>query len=234
MAGAGDAIISIPVYDGVDLLDIAAPREVFFQAGTHLREPQLRVVCVAATLDPVVTRDGLRLAPDATFDDPAVGDPLLIWVPGGSPEALARILDDPHSALLDYVTDAGGRSTYVSSVCEGAVLLARTGLLDGYDATTHWAFYPCMEAFDVHMVPPSRNNAGHLVYPRFVHDGGTNRITGGGISSGLDMALYVTSILFGEEIAEKTQVVLQYFPVPPVDGAILDEPTACPIPGRST
>jgi cyclohexyl-isocyanide hydratase len=101
------------------------------------------------------------------------------------------------------------------------MLLAAAGLLDGYRATTHWEFLSCFpQHFPKVIVAP-----GH---PRFVHDG--NRLTGGGISSGLDEALKLIELLAGSELARQVQQSTQYYPDPPVSSAIPPSPAQCPIP----
>jgi transcriptional regulator GlxA family with amidase domain len=97
-------------------------------------------------------------------------------------------------------------------------LLAAAGLLDGYEATTHWAFIPCLKQF-----PKIKVVEG---YPRFVLD--RNRLTGGGISSGLDEALKLVELLAGYETAQRVQRTTQYYPAPPVASA-LTPVDACPI-----
>ncbi len=98
------------------------------------------------------------------------------------------------------------------------MLLARAGLLDGHHATTHWAFIDCLRRFPA--IAVDETNA------RFIVSG--NRLTGGGISSGLDEALKLIALLFGEAAAESVQVGTQYFPAPPVMGVIPATP-ACMI-----
>jgi len=65
-------------------------------------------------------------------------------VPGGEPNALARLMGDPKRTYLDFLIEQSAGAQFVTSVCEGALLLAAAGLLDGYEATTHWAFIPCL------------------------------------------------------------------------------------------
>jgi len=230
MQNYGSMTIGIPVYPGVDLLDIVAPREIFCWVADTLQSQgtgTLDVYYVAHTTDLLRSRDGMQFRPDKTFADPEVQELDLIWVPGGSPRVLADMLKEPDSAFCQYVAKVGGQAKYIASVCEGAILLANTGLLNGYKATTHWAFYPCMAAFpQVKLVPPSTVD-GKLHYPRFIHDG--NRVTGGGISSGLDEALWLVCLLFGQEMAKEVQITMQYFPVPPVHGE-LTQATCCPVP----
>jgi cyclohexyl-isocyanide hydratase len=99
----------------------------------------------------------------------------------------------------------------VCSVCEGALLAAAARLLDGYKATTHWAFIPYL----IQNYPKVTVADGH---PRFVVD--RNRLTGGGISSGLDEALQLIALLSGEGTAQSVQQTTQYYPDPPVSSEI--------------
>jgi len=205
--------LGIPVYDGVDLLDVAGPYEMFKWVDSS---EGLETVIVSRTGGAVTTLNGVRFEAQACF----AGTPTLdvLWVPGGAPEALSRIMSDPASPYLDYLRQVARGAKWVCSVCEGALLLARAGLLDGHEATTHWAFVHCLQSF-----PAVRVAAGH---PRFIVSG--NRLTGGGISSGLDEALKLIELLFGKKTAEDVQVTTQYFPKPPVEGAIPAAP-ACPV-----
>src|SRR5215470_13605415 len=162
--------IGILVYAGVDLLDIVAPREIFSWVADAWKSQgtgTVGVYYIAHTTDPLCSRDGLQFSPDKTFDDPDVQELDLIWVPGGSPAVFGDMFNEPDSPFFQYLSQVGGKAKYIASVCEGALLLAHTGLLNGYKATTHWAFYPCMAAFpQVKLVPPSTVD-GQLQYPRF-------------------------------------------------------------------
>lgn len=207
--------IAMPVYEGVDLMDVAAPYEIFNWMGTYWKERAVKVFLVAATADVLKTRDGMKLTPDETFDDFREQADLL-WVPGGDPDALREMMSD--SGYLNFLRGQSGRAAYVTSVCEGALLLASAGLLDGYSATTHWAFIPCLKSFRKVKVADG--------YPRYVVD--RNRVTGGGISSGLDEALELVARVSSYEIARQVQLVIQYFPRPPFGGDIPGS-DKCPI-----
>lgn len=210
--------IAIPVYEGVDLIDVAAPFEIFNWMGTYWKERAVKVKLVAKTRRSIRTRDGLKFTPDLTFDyyseHKVQAD--LLWVPGGDPQSLQQTMSD--AAYLSFLKKQSHRAAYVTSVCEGALLLASAGLLDGYRVTTHWAFVPCLKAF-----PRIKIAGGH---PRYVVD--RNRVTGGGISSGFDEALELVSLISSRKVARQVQLVTQYFPKPPVRGKI---PAAhgCPI-----
>lgn len=213
--------IMIPIYEGVDLMDVAAPWELFTWLNNFWTEKTVSVTLVAECTDPVTTRDNkLVLTPTASFDewvkDP--GQANLLWVPGGDPNALQAMMKG--GPYLDFITQQSENADWVTSVCEGAMLLAAAGLLNGYMATTHWAFIPCFQAF-----PEIKVAAGN---PRFVVD--RNRVTGGGISSGLDEALGIIQLIAGTGIAQQVQLQTQYYPAPPVCGAI-PVATTCPIPG---
>jgi cyclohexyl-isocyanide hydratase len=141
----------------------------------------------------------------------------VLWVPGGDPSALKKLMTDSKRTYLDFLCSSSCKARFVTSVCEGALLLAAAGLLDGYEATTHWSFIPCLKEF-----PKVKVVEGH---PRFVVD--RNRITGGGISSGLDEAFKLVELLSSYEVAQKVQQVTQYYPCPPV-ASTLPEAEKCP------
>jgi transcriptional regulator GlxA family with amidase domain len=201
--------LGIPIYQGVNLLDVAGPLEMFHWAA---QSNDLQPVLVSSDGGAVTSMNGVRFEPQASFAQTPALD--ILWVPGGAPGALATIMRDPNSPYLQYLRQVAASATWVCSVCEGALLLARAGLLDGHAATTHWAFVGCLQRF-----PAIKVDTTHQ---RFVVSG--NRLTGGGISSGLDEALKLISLLFGDDAAIDAQVTTQYFPVPPVMGTIPPTP----------
>lgn len=204
--------LGIPVYDGVNLLDVAGPLEMFYWAGQHRR---LDKVLVSSDGGAVTSINGVRFEAHASFAETPTLD--ILWVPGGNPTALQDIMRDPNSAYLEYLRQVAVGATWVCSVCEGAMLLARAGLLDGYMATTHWEFVKCLQRFPHIDVDTGRK--------RFLVSG--NRLTGGGISSGLDESLELVRLLFGDDIAKKVQVATEYFPRPSVMGALPSEAPQC-------
>lgn len=218
-------VIAIPIYDGVDLMDIAAPREIFSWASNEHQDLKVYYVGEADDSTPngvkqVVTRDNLRIMPDVSFLDSLVQAPDLLWVPGGSPDALQYEQVHPSDALMAYISEKGVCVPWLTSVCEGAILMAKLGFLNGYQATTHHSFYACMKAFpEVTMVPD---------FPRYVKD--RNRITGGGISAGLDMAFYIVELIQGTQTAMDAQSTMQYYPDPPIQSVIVPS-ECCPVEG---
>jgi cyclohexyl-isocyanide hydratase len=205
--------LGIPVYEGVNLLDVTGPLEMFYWAG---QDNDLQTVLVSSDGKPVTSINGVRFEAQASFAQTPALD--ILWVPGGDPDALQAIMKDPNSPYLQYLREVAANATWVCSVCEGALLLARAGLLDNHEATTHWYFVACLQRFPAITVDTT--------HQRFVVSG--NRLTGGGISAGLDEALKLISLLFGDEAAESVQVTTQYFPKPPVMGVIPKTP-ACKI-----
>ena len=228
-AMTGPFIVGIPVYQGVDLLDVAAPCEVFKWMGESWTAGRdVKVYVAAETNGVVLTRDGLQITPHRTLGQLAHVD--LLWVPGGDLPTLQQHMKDQQ--FLGELRRLSERATYVTSVCEGALLLASAGLLDGFSATTHWAFIECLRAFNgITVIGPDEG------YPRFVVDDkdgtlhGGIRVTGGGVSSGLDEALQLVKMIAGEDTAKAVQVSIQYFPAPPVMGTL---PLSSPCPLGST
>jgi transcriptional regulator GlxA family with amidase domain len=202
--------ICIPVYDGVNMLDVAGPMEMFFWA-------EIDVVLVAEKPGTLRFMSGVPFIVERGFSRPGKCDAM--WVPGGKPSSLKRLIDGRDRRYLDFLAALEPKVKITASVCEGALLLAAAALLDGYKATTHWAFEPCFAKHypKVTIVP------GH---PRYCLD--RDRLTGGGISSGLDEALKLIELLKGRKAAEEAQLTTQYFPKPPVR-AVIPRATSCPV-----
>ena len=182
--------IGMVLFDGVTQLDLTGPYEVL------ARMPNTRVSLVASSLAPVRTEWGLTITPDVSFADAPPLD--LLCVPGGW--GIDAQLDDER--LLSFLRLQGAQARYVTSVCSGALLLGAAGLLRGYRATTHWLSLDLLPFFGA--VP---------VDERVVRD--RNRITGGGVTAGIDFALVVASELFGAAVAQRIQLAIEYRPAPP-------------------
>jgi len=178
------------LFPNLTQLDLTGPHEVM------VRMPEAEVHLVAANKRPVVSERGLSIVPTATFDDAPKFD--ILCVPGG-PGVNAMMEND---ALLEFLRVKSVRARYVTSVCTGALLLGAAGLLRGYRATTHWLSLELLPLFGA--IP---------VKERVVID--RNRITGGGVTAGIDFGLVVASELFGAAVAEEIQLLLEYDPKPP-------------------
>lgn len=205
-------ILGIPVYEGVNLLDVAGPWEMFNWVDPSLG---LKTLIVSEQGCPVTTMNGIHFNADTSFAKAPALD--VLWVPGGAPDALSRIMKDPNCPYIVYLRQVAATAKWVCSVCEGALLLARAGLLDGHKATTHWAFLKCLQSFPKIDVV--------LTHPRWVVSG--DRLTGGGISSGLDEALQLITLLFNADAAADVQLTTEYFPDPPK--GVIPDPEDCPV-----
>ncbi|HEV2802892.1 MAG TPA: DJ-1/PfpI family protein [Pyrinomonadaceae bacterium] len=200
--------IGIPLYPGFDPLDVIGPFEVFTWMSYIWQKRKVQVLLVgAADADtekpaPSTSFSGMTILPQHTFDDCPPLD--VIFVPGGDAGGVKTTMTD--EAYQAFLKRQGKKAGYVSSVCTGALIVASSGLLDGYQATTHWSLVPCLNLF-----PKVKVVNG---YPRYVVD--RNRVTGGGISSGLDEALHMTALITGDtHIAKRVQLSIQYNPHPP-------------------
>ena len=177
--------IGMLLFPNVTQLDLTGPHEVL------ARMPDARVTVVAKTLDPIRSESGLVMIANATFADAPAFD--LVFVPGGSGQIAAT--DDAET--LAYLRACATRAKWMTSACTGALLLGAAGLLDGYRAATHWAF---MDLLPLVGATP--------VNERVVVD--RDRITGGGVTAGIDIALAIVSVLAGSHAAERIQLQLEY------------------------
>jgi cyclohexyl-isocyanide hydratase len=208
----GSLKVGIPLYPGFDSLDVLGPFQTFTFAGMDR-------YLVAADQNPVTSFEEVSIQPRTTFDDCPQLD--VLFVPGGSDPVEVLLQGRPgNNPLLDFLINQAQGAKLVCSVCTGALLLAGAGLLDHrHTATTHWAYKDVLRLFGCHVVDD---------YRRYVQS--DNRITGGGISSGLDQALYIVSLLYGVGVARQGQLAMQYHPQPafhcgdPADLDVQDDP----------
>jgi cyclohexyl-isocyanide hydratase len=184
--------VGMLLFDGVTQLDLTGPYEVL------ARMPQTRVSLVASTREPVRTEWGLTITPDLEISEAPQFD--VICVPGGW--GVNALLTD--QTVLDFLRAQGAHARYVTSVCSGALLLAAAGLLRGHRATTHWMSLELLQLFGA--TPVSE---------RVVRDG--NRITGAGVTAGIDAAFVIAAELFGDAVAQSIQLAIEYDPDPPFD-----------------
>ena len=188
--------IGIVVYPEMEELDFVGPLEVF---GAMARlDSEWQVATIAESRGSVKAFYGLKVSADHSFEDAPPLD--VVLVPGGL--GSRREVDNPR--MIQYVQKAGRQASYVTSVCTGAFILHAAGFISGKRATTHWGSIGRLEALgDV-----------EVVKERYVHDG--NVITSAGVSAGIDMALYLVSLLTDANTATNVQRMMEYFPEPPV------------------
>jgi cyclohexyl-isocyanide hydratase len=180
--------IGFVIFPKLTQLDLTGPFEVF----GRLSDAQVMLVGSSEARSDT----GLTLRPDVGFADAPQLD--VVCVPGG-PGVNGAMEDE---ATLSFLRNQAARAAYVTSVCTGALVLGAAGLLRGYRATTHWLSLDLLAPFGA---TPVRE--------RVVID--RNRITGGGVTAGIDFGLRVAAELRGEKAAKEIQLLMEYDPAPP-------------------
>ena len=197
--------VGILVFDDAEVLDVCGPYEVFSVTGRRHEVEPFDVFLVAERTAPVVLRNGFSVNPRYTLAESPPID--LLVVPGGF--GTRREINNP--ALLDWIRARAAQSELVLSVCTGALLLGKAGLLDGLAATTHYG------AIDLLRQVAPRATVVEGV--RFIDNGKV--ILSEGVSAGIDMSLHVVDRLLGTEFAEEAAHYMQYHW--DRDAGILDE-----------
>lgn len=183
--------IGMLVYPGLTLMDMLGPQTVLSTScNVHL---------VWKNSDLIESDTGVVLKPTGAFADcPKDLDAIF----GGGGPGQIEVMRDPEA--LKFLADRGARAKYVTSVCSGSLILGAAGLLQGYKASCHWALHPAITHFG------ATPEQGRVVTDR-------NRVTGGGVTAGIDFALVLLAKLLGEDLARMTQLALEYDPAPPFD-----------------
>ena len=189
--------IGLLVFPRVTQLDFTGPLQVFSSF------PGATVHLIWKTLDPVPSNSVLMLTPTVTFADCPQLD--VICVPGGF--GTDALLNDEET--LDFVRKQASGAKFVTSVCTGSLVLGAAGLLKGYNAATHWS---AMELLALFGATPTKT--------RVCID--RNRVTGGGVTAGIDFALKLVSLLVDRTTAEAIQLRLEYNPAPPFNAGSPD------------
>lgn len=182
--------IGFPLFPNFQQLDLTGPHDVLAAL------PDTEVFLISKDLQPVQSSNGLAIMPNMSLADCPNLD--VICVPGGS--GIMNAIEDKE--LLDFIRQQGHQAKYVTAVCTGSLVLAAAGLLKGYKATTHWLSLHLLEIFGV-----------DVVRERVVRD--RNRITGGGVTAGIDFGLSMAAELTNEEAAKRVQLMIEYNPAPP-------------------
>lgn len=187
-----EGTLAILLYPGFTALDAFGPYHLF----VNLNGEQTRFV--AKTKDPVPADTGVRVLPDLTFAE-CPEALLVLCVPGGTTGTLNAMED---AETLNFVRSRGAKAKWVASVCTGSLVLGAAGLLDGYQATGHFLVREELSRFGARPVDQ-----------RVVID--RNRITGAGVTAGIDLGLTLLSRMRGEEYAKLVQLFSEYDPQPP-------------------
>ncbi len=189
--------IGLVIFPKVTQLDLTGPVQVF--SGV----PGAKLHLIWKRIEPVESDSVLTLTPTTTFADCPQLD--VICVPGGG--GTDDMVND--ADMLDFLRRQAAGARYITSVCTGSLVLGAAGLLRGYRAATHWTAMDFLEAFGA---IPTRT--------RVCID--RNRVTGGGVTAGIDFALTLVSILLDRKTAEAIQLGLEYNPAPPFNSGSPD------------
>jgi cyclohexyl-isocyanide hydratase len=182
--------VGLLLYPNLTQLDLTGPAQVLSRA------PGVKMHYLWKTIEPVPSDAGIALMPTTTFKDCPQLD--LICVPGGAGQT--AIMSDEET--LGFLRNQAERAKYVTSVCTGSLILGAAGLITGYKSACHWMYRDFLPAFGA--IP---------VNARVVKD--RNRISGGGVTAGIDFALTVVAEIWGADTAKEIQLFLEYNPQPP-------------------
>jgi putative intracellular protease/amidase len=188
--------VAIVLYEGVEILDFAGPAEVFHAAGRFGRagtERAFRVYTVAASREPITSQGFVRIVPEFTFEDAPAPD--LVVFPGGGSD---RLTEDPKA--MAWASRTMGAAEVTLTVCTGAFVPAKAGLLDGLTVTTYYGAIDGLRQ----AAPKANVQEGR----RFVDNG--RIVTTAGVSAGIDGALHVVARLLGRAVADRTARYMEY------------------------
>lgn len=187
------------LYDRFTALDIVGPFEVLNSV------PGTEPVFVGERKGPIPNESHtMSIVADRTLDE--VTSPDVVIVPGGF--GTRALLD--HEPLLDWLRAVHENTRWTTSVCTGALLLAAAGLLDGVPATTHWLARDLLAELGAKPVSQRVVRQGKIV-------------TAAGVSSGIDMALELVQLIYGDDVAKAVQLGIEYDPMPPLDAGSPDK-----------
>ena len=191
--------IGIVLFPDFEDLDAIGPKEALTMMA-KASGGEWKVVLISEDGEPVKSFLDTRYIVDHSYESSPDLD--VILVPGG----MGTRVEMNNTKHIEFVQKQGSRATWVTSVCTGALVLHKAGFLDGKRATTHWG-----------SIAELQNLGGTTTVvndERWVHDG--NVITAAGVSAGIDMALYLISLLKDPATAKRVQQMMEYYPKPPV------------------
>lgn len=191
MTHAAEYHIGLLIFPGMTQLDMTGPYQVLAML------PNTHIHLLWKTLEPVTSYEGMTILPTTTFDN--CPDLDVLCVPGGEMGCVDMMRD---RQVLQFLRHKGETAQFITSVCTGSLILAAAGLLQGYRAACHWAFRDQLALLGVEV------GTQRVVIDR-------NRITGGGVTAGIDFGLVLAAQLCGEEMAKTLQLLLEYNPAPP-------------------
>jgi cyclohexyl-isocyanide hydratase len=192
MASIPPISVAFLLFPNVTQLDLTGPAQVLSRLGN------VQLDLVWKDRAPVATDAGFAIVPTATFAEVSRAD--ILCIPGGM--GVTEVIADDEA--MAWVRALGAEARWVTSVCTGSLILGAAGLLEGYRATTHWSWREYLAMFGTEMV------SERVVVDR-------NRVTGGGVTAGIDFALTLMAEVRSPDFAKAVQLSLEYDPAPPFD-----------------
>lgn len=189
--------VAFVLFEGAEELDFAGPWEVFTMVNA-VAPGSVECYITSERGGTITCAKGMRVLADYAFDDAPKAD--IVLIPGG----FATRTEENNPVMLNFLRKMDAGSELTTSVCSGALILQKAGLLDGKKATTHWIAIDDLK---------SRPGVEVLTQTRFVDDGKV--ITSAGVSAGIDIALHAVGRLWGPKVAAATQHAMEYYPDPP-------------------
>ena len=183
-------IVGVLLFPQVEELDFVGPFEVLSYIN-KIRPESTKVMLIAETAEPVEAFNGMKIIPDVTMANCPQLD--ILVVPGGK----GRYAAMKNIAIKEFIQQQAKKAKYITSVCTGAFLLAEAGLLTGKKATTYHTAFAELAAYSVEVLPQKVVRAGNI-------------ITGAGVSSGIELGLYLLKEEFGAAVAQKAADNIEY------------------------
>lgn len=193
-------IVGFPLYNGVTLVDFVGATQMFAFANNKYKP-----FWIAENCNPITTSEEQQVLPSFSFDNCPPLD--ILFIPGGSADGIISVMNN--ESYLKSLKRLAQNTTWVGSVCVGSFILASAGLLHDCQATTYWSQIPNLQ-----LLSDKYNISVAEGYPRYVIDDEMKIFTGGGVSSSLDLALALIEKISGVEVAQMSQLSVQYAPQP--------------------
>jgi cyclohexyl-isocyanide hydratase len=190
--------IGMILFENLTQLDLTGPYEVFS------RLPDTKIYLIAETIKAIKSDSNMKIMSNMTFSNCPPLD--IIFVPGGPGVSGAM----ENTLLLAFLKEKSLTAKYITSVCTGSLVLGMAGLLRGYKATTHWLSLDLLALFEGVSIEKQR-----VVIDR-------NRITGGGVTAGIDFGLTLVASIFNKKLAQEIQLIMEYNPQPPFNAGSPD------------
>ena len=191
------------IYDQVEVLDFTGPFDVFSMANIVNRKKIFNLYTVSPDGDQINTIHNLKLIPDFSIEDCPITDIDILVIPGGLPPIMLNF-ENEYPEVLHWINECYQHVNSLVTVCVGSLIAAKSGVLNGLNVTSHHNFLD-------HLREYTDSNTKVINGVRYVFNKGEpNIITSAGVSSGIDMAFFILSMIEGKELMYRTQNIMEY------------------------